>query len=173
MLGELLEDNIQSVLNPETASSLKRKLSEDESQQRRERDERRKEHKRSRDKSGERRRDRDRHRDRDSHRDRDRDRDRDRERKEKKQSVSVGLQCQLGPEPRTEDESRLIFEGCQPEPPSSRRFCGYSMANPLKSLSGLRDYQFAHLLYLEVYPNGGGKVLHAWQEDLDNLSEKG
>ena len=87
--------------------------------------------------------------------------------------MSVGLQCQLGPETeRTEDESRLMFEGCETEPPSSRRFCGYSMANPLKSLAGLRDYQFAHLMYLEVYPNGGGKVLHAWQEDLDNLSEK-
>merc|ERR1719225_1958344 len=65
-----------------------------------------------------------------------------------------------------------MFEGGESEISSSRRFCGFSMANPLKSLSGLRDYKFAHLMYLEVYPNGGGKVLHAWQEDLDNLSEK-
>ena len=50
--------------------------------------------------------------------------------------------------------------------------CGYSMANPLRSLAGLRDYTFAHMMYLEVYANGGGKVLHAWQEDVDTLSEK-
>jgi hypothetical protein len=24
----------------------------------------------------------------------------------------------------------------------------------------------------QIYPNGGGKVLHAWQEDLDRLSEE-
>ena len=65
-----------------------------------------------------------------------------------------------------------MFEGGESEISSSRRFCGYSMANPLKSLTGLRDYKFAHLMYLELFPNGGGKVLHAWQEDLDNLSEK-
>lgn len=27
-------------------------------------------------------------------------------------------------------------------------------------------------MYVEVYPNGGGKVLHSWQDDLDALSEQ-
>ena len=27
-------------------------------------------------------------------------------------------------------------------------------------------------MYVEVYPNGGGKVLHSWQDDLDALGEQ-
>ncbi len=25
---------------------------------------------------------------------------------------------------------------------------------------------------VQIYPNGGGKVLHSWQEDLDKLNEE-
>jgi hypothetical protein len=32
--------------------------------------------------------------------------------------------------------------------------------------------QMTNFRYVQIYPNGGGKVLHAWQEDLDRLSEE-
>ena len=44
-----------------------------------------------------------------------------------------------------------------------RRCMGYSMANPLTSLEGQHGYKFGGYMMLEVYPNGGGKVLHMWQ----------
>ena len=134
-----------------------------------------KEHKKSsrdREKDGERR-----HRDKEhrSHHDKDRHRDRKRDHREKKSSSSIGLQCSLGTQVKLEDvkeEPRLTFpDGTESDPPSVR-LCGYSLANPLNSLSGLRDYKYAHLMYLELYANGGGRVLHAWQEDVDKLPEK-
>jgi len=69
-----------------------------------------------------------------------------------------------GPGPPTQDVSTTK--------PTTPRFMGYSMANPLTNLTGLRDYLWGHLMYVEVYPNGGGKVLHAWQDDLDRLNEE-
>lgn len=162
-------------------SSLKRKLEEvdsisDRSQNKhkdkeRSSESRSKDHKKSsRDRDGERR-----HRDKDkerSHHDRDRHREKDRKR-EKKQTSSIGLQCDIGIEVKEEvkEEPRLIFPDGHDDPPSVR-LCGYSLANPLHSLAGIRDYKYAHMLYLELYANGGGKVLHAWQEDVDKLSEK-
>ena len=46
------------------------------------------------------------------------------------------------------------------------------MANPLRNLEEERVYTYGKLMYVEVYPNGGGKVLHSWQDDLDALSEQ-
>jgi len=116
-----------------------------------------------------------------------RERDRDRDRKSSKRPTvsSIGVQCEA-PDPisrtgptvsvaaeisalpthntATDDVKPTIFP--------SRKQCGYSLANPLRSLQGVRGYKWGHLMYLEVYPNGGGKVLHAWQEDLDMLSDK-
>ena len=150
-------------------SSLKNKHKDKE----RSSESRSKDHKKSsRDRDGERR-----HRDKDkerSHHDRDRHREKDRDRKrEKKQTSSIGLQCDIGIEVKEEvkEEPRLIFPDGHDDPPSVR-LCGYSLANPLHSLAGIRDYKYAHMLYLELYANGGGKVLHAWQEDVDKLSEK-
>ena len=57
-------------------------------------------------------------------------------------------------------------------PASGPRFFGYSMANPLRNLGEDRVYTYGKLMYVEVYPNGGGKVLHSWQDDLDALSEQ-
>ena len=57
-------------------------------------------------------------------------------------------------------------------PASGPRFFGYSMANPLRNLEEERVYTYGRLMYVEVYPNGGGKVLHSWQDDLDALSEQ-
>jgi len=163
-------------------SSLKRKLEEVDSIPERSQykhkdkektsESRSKDHKKSRDRDGERR-----HRDKDkerSHSDRDRHREKERDRKrEKKQTSSIGLQCDIGVEVKEEvkEEPRLIFPDGHDDPPSVR-LCGYSLANPLHSLSGIRDYKYAHMMYLELYANGGGKVLHAWQEDVDKLSEK-
>ena len=172
------------------SGSLKRKLEDEEvltaDKKHRDRDDkdrssehRSKDHKKSsRDRDGDRKhKDRERsHHDRDkdrSHHDRDRakhrDRDRERDRKrEKKQVASVEVQCDIGTE--VKEEPRLIFPDGHDDPPTVR-LCGYSMANPLHSLAGIREYKYAHLMYLELYANGGGKVLHAWQEDVDKLSE--
>jgi len=117
-------------------------------------------------------------------------RDRDGERKSSKRPTltSIGVQCEgLGQpsevgEGSTErhnasspsevgEEPMLSFSSNTHQSPP-RKLCGYSMANPLRSLQGVRDYKWGHLMYLEVYPNGGGKILHAWQEDLDRLSEE-
>ena len=57
-------------------------------------------------------------------------------------------------------------------PTGGPRFFGYSMANPLRNLEEERVYTYGKLMYVEVYPNGGGKVLHSWQDDLDALSEQ-
>ena len=172
-------------VSSEEASSgnLKRKLDDvdvekpDHHRKEKDREHRSKDHKKSsrdREKDGERR-----HRDRDkdhrSHHDKDRHRDRKREHREKKSTSSIGLQCSLGSEDvkvEVKEEPRLIFpDGTESDPPSVR-LCGYSLANPLNSLAGLRDYKYAHMMYLELYANGGGRVLHAWQEDVDKLSEK-
>ena len=164
-----------------SCGNLKRKLDDvdvekqDHHRKDKDREHRSKDHKKSsrdRDKDGERR-----HRDKDhrSHHDKDRHRDRKREHREKKSTCSIGLQCSLGPgevKENVKEEPRLIFpDGTESDPPSVR-LCGYSLANPLNSLSGLRDYKYAHMMYLELYANGGGRVLHAWQEDVDRLSEK-
>ena len=138
----------------------------------RHRDHRSKDHKKSsKDRDREHRRDKERshHHDRHHHRDRDK-------RREKK-VASVGSQCDLVMDTGVKEEPRLMFPDADtPLPPvaggAGIKRCGYSMANPLRSLAGLRDYTFAHMMYLEVYANGGGKVLHAWQEDVDTLSEK-
>lgn len=129
------------------------------------------------------------------HRDKDRDRERDRDRKSSKKPLqaSVGVQCDEVSEKisvvpdtaivKSENEVPAAYsptddDDVNPELPfsssdtPSRKFCGYSLANPLRSLQGVKDYKWGHLMYLEVYPNGGGKVLHAWQEDLDGLSDE-
>ena len=195
-LGKLLEDKLEDVVRrssteeedlkvqendkltseqsptKDSHGSLKRKLDQVENHHRRDKEKseddksRSKDHKKSsrdRDRDGERR-----HRDKErSHHDRDKHRDRKRD---KKSTSSVGLQCILETE-SNQEKSSLIFPDGHDDPPSVR-LCGYSMANPLHSLAGIREYKYAHLMYLELYANGGGKILHAWQEDVDKLSEK-
>jgi len=119
------------------------------------------------------------------HRDRDRDRDRDRKSSKRPTVSSIGVQCEaaasgdranpgdsLPGEVSALPTQNLATEDVKPSLITTRKQCGYSLANPLKSLQGVRGYKWGHLMYLEVYPNGGGKVLHAWQEDLDMLSDK-
>jgi len=115
---------------------------------------------------------------------RDRDRDRDRKSSKRPAVASIGVQCEeaapgdrahpgdsLPGEVSSLPSHNISTEDVKPSLSTSRKQCGYSLANPLKSLQGVRGYKWGHLMYLEVYPNGGGKVLHAWQEDLDMLSD--
>ena len=53
------------------------------------------------------------------------------------------------------------------------------MANPCPSLAelgtnrslsnGRGKYKFGQLMRVETYPNGGGKVLHMWQDEINAL----
>jgi len=142
-----------------------------------------KEHKSSRDKTSDHRKDKthDRHGSR-HHKDRDKER-----RSSKRPSMtSVGIQCEeivnkpsvpAASHPTSEDnnipptDEIPVLSFPSVEGPT-KKLCGYSMANPLRSLNGVKGYKWGHLMYLEVYPNGGGKILHAWQEDLDTLTDE-
>ena len=32
-------------------------------------------------------------------------------------------------------------------------------------------YKYGHLMRVEVYPNGGGEVLHMWHDEIKHMSE--
>lgn len=53
---------------------------------------------------------------------------------------------------------------------SNPRYAGYSMANPCYNLAS--KYKYGHLFRVEIYPNGGGKVLHLWQDEFAQLGDK-
>jgi len=53
-----------------------------------------------------------------------------------------------------------------------RRMTGFSMANPCHDLSHLSKYKYGSLMHVETSPNGGGKVLHLWQDDVANLTDE-
>jgi len=104
-----------------------------------------------------------------SHRSKEHKSSRDRERKRS----NVGIQCRRDKTlSRTVSQSSTAGFTRHPDAGSGSRVTGFSMANPLRSLAGERDYKFAHLMFVELYSNGGGKVLHSWQDDLDVLSEE-
>lgn len=54
----------------------------------------------------------------------------------------------------------------------SAKSAGFSMANPCPSLEGSVKYKYGHFMRVETYPNGGGLVLHMWQDEINGLSEK-
>ena len=95
-------------------------------------------------------------------------------RREKTSRASIGIQCRRDKTlPRTVTHQTSIPQNSSNDlPTSGPRFFGYSMANPLRNLAEDRVYTYGRLMYVEVYPNGGGKVLHSWQDDLDLLSEQ-
>ena len=88
---------------------------------------------------------------------------------------SIGVQCRR-------DKNLDKYVGFPPQGSTSMKFSGYSMGNPCpslaqlgcnRSLSGGRGkYKFAHLMRVETYPNGGGKVLHMWQDEIDALARQ-
>ena len=49
---------------------------------------------------------------------------------------------------------------------------GFCMANPCPTLAGHPKYKYGHLMSVETYPNGGAKILHMWQEDLEGIGEE-
>eukprot|EP00096_Caligus_rogercresseyi_P012832 TRINITY_DN549_c2_g1_i1.p1 TRINITY_DN549_c2_g1~~TRINITY_DN549_c2_g1_i1.p1 ORF type:complete len:310 (+),score=77.76 TRINITY_DN549_c2_g1_i1:118-1047(+) len=67
---------------------------------------------------------------------------------------NIGIQCKRG-------ESR---KG------ESRRFGGFCMSNPCPSLSHVLKYKYGHLMRVEISPNGRGKVLHMWQDEIEALN---
>lgn len=48
---------------------------------------------------------------------------------------------------------------------------GLSMANRCPSLANTK-YKYGSLMFVETWPNGGGKVLHMWHDDIKDLGEK-
>ena len=107
-------------------------------------------------------------------------RDRDRHRPKR---ANIGIQCRRDKNLEktvgfsvTNVESPLSGSGSsQPDARSgsefvcSPRFAGYSMANPCYNLGS--KYRFGSLMRVETYPNGGGKVLHLWQDEFSHFSE--
>jgi len=79
--------------------------------------------------------------------------------------ANIGIQCRRDKTMSKTVESTSSSSGAP--------MCGYSMANPLEPVASERPhYRFGHIMYEEIYPNGGGKVLHSWQRDLDRLNEE-
>ena len=131
------------------------------------------------------------------HRDRDRDRDRDRHRPKR---ANIGIQCRRDKTLENTvgfSSSATTTEGATTTTATSTattttgktsadvattdfssgsefvcspRFAGFSMANPCYNLSG--KYKHGSLMRVETYPNGGGKVLHLWQDEIANFSEQ-
>jgi len=100
----------------------------------------------------------------------------------KVKKASIGVQCRRDktlPKTVTADSSTVEVVVKQEAEvkevkPSVSEVClyrGFSMSNPMRNLAGCHGYKWGHLMMVEVYPNGGGKVLHLWQEDLDKLTE--
>lgn len=51
------------------------------------------------------------------------------------------------------------------------KYAGFSLANPCPSLEGSVKYKYGSFMRVETYPNGGGKVLHMWQDEINTLEE--
>ena len=130
-------------------------------------------------------------------RERDRSRDRDRHRPKR---ANIGIQCRRDknlektvgfgtPLPSTTMTSAtntttatmtttISASSSEPAPEvrmasgfvNSPRYAGYSMANPCYNLCS--KYKYGHLMRVEVYPNGGGKVLHLWQDEYAHFTEQ-
>lgn len=92
--------------------------------------------------------------------DRKSDSDRERRRRHHRDHRERVKRCNVRIQAKLEDRS------------SKRRNAGYSLANPCPNLGHLAKYKYGYLFNVETYPNGGGKVLHLWQNDLKNFSEE-
>ena len=101
-----------------------------------------------------------------SSRDKERDRDRHRHSQHhRSRRVNIGVQCRrdktldktVGFGESTKYHSNAVGAGFQ---------CyGFCMANAMPSLEG--KYKMGHLMKVETSPNGLGKVLHMWQNEVD------
>ena len=78
---------------------------------------------------------------------------------------SIGVQCR-----RDKNVEKYVgFKAAAT--PARTKYAGFSMANPCPAL-GNSKYKYGHLMRVETYPNGFGKVLHMWQDELNGLDEK-
>ncbi|CAB4058639.1 RSBN1 [Lepeophtheirus salmonis] len=68
--------------------------------------------------------------------------------------ANIGIQCKRGESRKSE----------------TRRFGGFCMSNPCPSLCNILKYKYGHLMRVEISPNGKGKVLHMWQDEIDSLN---
>jgi hypothetical protein len=78
--------------------------------------------------------------------------------------ASIGIQCR-----RDKSVSKRVGFGASGGV-CPTQYSGFSMANGCPSLCNSK-YKYGHLMRVETYPNGGGKVLHMWQTEFDHLSE--
>lgn len=95
-----------------------------------------------------------------SHRDKDRHHHRSSHHHRRKR-YNVGVQCKIGDKQISAKSSSSGVSKC----------AGFSLANPCPSLEGSVKYKYGHLMRVETYPNGGGRVLHMWQSDYAHFSE--
>merc|ERR1712004_367780 len=73
---------------------------------------------------------------------------------------NVGVQCKIG------DKHKPISG----KPVT--KYAGFSLANPCPSLEGSVKYKYGSFMRVETYPNGGGKVLHMWQDEINALADE-
>lgn len=97
--------------------------------------------------------------------------------KHRPKRCNIGIQCR-----RDKDLKKEVGFSSTPkttegdETKFRRRFGsgvsgGFCMANPCPSLIG-KKYKYGRFMRVEIYPNGGGKVLHMWQDEFDHLSDE-
>eukprot|EP00093_Oithona_nana_P011637 11637.XXX_468499_465056_1 [CDS] Oithona nana genome sequencing. len=101
-----------------------------------------------------------------SHHQRDREKDRHRSSggshrsSHHRKRYNVGVQCKIG------DRHKPISG----KPVT--KYAGFSLANPCPSLEGSVKYKYGSFMRVETYPNGGGKVLHMWQDEINALADE-
>jgi len=97
-----------------------------------------------------------------------------------KKRYNVGVQCKIGEKSKNQANSSSSTSGSGaagtgPDmgdaAANNRKYAGFSLANPCPSLEGSVKYKYGHLMRIETYPNGGGVVLHMWQDEIRHLSD--
>ena len=81
----------------------------------------------------------------------------------RRKRYNVGVQCKVGDKYKT-SSSGSSSAAC--------KSAGYSLANPCPSLEGSVKYKYGRFMRVETYPNGEGKVLHLWHDEISGLNEK-
>ena len=82
----------------------------------------------------------------------------------RRKRYNVGVQCKVGD--KYNKTSSSSSSG------STNISAGYSLANPCPSLENSVKYKYGRFMRVETYPNGEGKVLHMWHDEISGLNEK-
>ena len=109
-----------------------------------------------------------------SHRDKDKDRSHHRSERShhrssdhhRRKRYNVGVQCKVG------DKQKTSSSAGSSNTSAASKSAGYSLANPCPSLEGSVKYKYGRFMRVETYPNGEGKVLHLWHDEISILNEK-